>query len=174
MGYAVEIIFDSKSEEQIHKLIESIDANGIENKLTNLKSTPHMALSVADEIDVEKTIKLIENIAIPSLRISMNALGTFQGAENVIFLNPKVTMDLLAFQKELYNQLFTFSEQWVYYHPENWIPHCTLAMGIAEEEFLNAFQVLRKNMQYISARVEKIRLIKFHPEELIYERIAKH
>lgn len=173
MGYAIEIIFDSKSERQIIHLMKNLDANEIENCLRKFQTTPHIALSVSDEIDIEKTIGIIERINISQFTIPLYGLGTFQGINNIIFLLPKVTMELLAFQKTLHCQLLKYSDSWNYYYPDNWVPHCTVAMDIAEDQFLNAFRILRDNMEPISARVEKIRLIKFHPEEILYERLIE-
>lgn len=170
MGYAIEIIFDSKSEAQLFKLMRTLESNGIENKLTQLETTPHLALSVADDIDIEKTIKLIESISMPPLTIPMYGLGTFQGTGQVIFLLPQVTVELLAFQKLLHNQFSNYSDPWAHYYPDNWMPHCTVGIGIANDKFLNAFQVLHDNMEPITTRAEKIRLIKFHPEEVLYEK----
>lgn len=170
MAYALELLFDHKSEEQILNLARSIEKNGIKNKFLEINSIPHIALFVFDKIDEQQAIKLVDNFEIKSIELSIQGLGTFHGSENTIFLIPKVTSELLKIHESFYNQFSEITDCWEYYSPKNWIPHCTVAINIEEDKFLNAFQIIRKNFSPLAVKIEKINLIKFHPIELLYEK----
>ncbi|MBE9466748.1 MAG: 2'-5' RNA ligase family protein [Bacteroidetes bacterium] len=170
IGYAIELLFDTKSENKIFELVETLKKHKIKNKFLEVKSKPHIALSVFDKIDENEVINLIKNIEIKKMKISMNGIGTFHGKENTIYLIPKATTELLNFQKSLHKQLLSYSNCWDYYYPENWIPHCTVAMNVADDKFLNAFKLIRENFSPINATIKKINLIKFHPVEILYEK----
>ncbi len=170
MGYAIELIFDSDSEMQISELIRLPEINGIENELTKFDTTPHITLTVSDQIDTERVVEFVDTINIPKLEILFCGLGSFVGSDNTIFLIPKVTKDLLNLQEVVHKELSLYYKLWNYYHPERWIPHCTVAMGISGTLFNKTFMLLQSSIKPIQARVDKIRLIRFHPEEVLFEK----
>ncbi|MCT4639268.1 MAG: 2'-5' RNA ligase family protein [Bacteroidales bacterium] len=170
MGYAVELVFDSDSEMQISELIRLPEANGIENGLIKFGTTPHITLTVSDLIDIDRVVEFVRTINIPKLKIQFCGIGTFAGSDNTIFLIPKVIKDLLNLQEMFHKHLSSYYKLWNNYYPERWIPHCTVAMGISDEVFNKTFMLLQSSMKPILAKVEKVRIIKFHPEEILYQR----
>jgi 2'-5' RNA ligase len=170
MGFALELCFDEKSENEILKLSQAIIEKGISNKFLEMNSKPHLALSVYDEVNEEQVKKLIDRFLIKPITIDLQSIGTFAGSENVIFLTPKVTVDLLKIH-ELYHKHFNeIKSGWEYYSQKNWFPHCTIAINIEENKFLDAFDIIKKRFNPLKVIIKKIIFIKFRPVSVLYEK----
>ncbi|MEV2267878.1 2'-5' RNA ligase family protein [Nonomuraea africana] len=77
----------------------------------------------------------------PTLKLS--SLGLFPGAEGVLFLGATVTHELLTFHNRVHAALANQSiKHWPCYLPGNWVPHCTLAVGLKREEVMRATELL--------------------------------
>jgi 2'-5' RNA ligase len=168
--YAIELSFNLESERTLYNLALSINDHGITNKFIDMGNTPHIALSVYDDIDIEKAIELINRFPIYPFFIDLQGIGTFPGDENTIFLIPKVSKELLEIQSNFYNHFIRVPGCQSYYHPDRWVPHCTLGIDIESDNFKDAFEIVRKEFSPIRVRVEKIILIKFRPVEVLFER----
>ncbi|WP_425568669.1 2'-5' RNA ligase family protein [Nonomuraea antimicrobica] len=63
--------------------------------------------------------------------VDLYVLGTFPRNEGTLFLTATVTADLLACHARVHTALADEAvEHWSHYLPGNWVPHCTLALGL--------------------------------------------
>lgn len=75
--------------------------------------------------------------------LHLYVLGTFPGRGGALFLAVQVTAELLAFQAEVHAALAGQpAEHWPCCQPGNWVPHCTLAEGLRQDEAAKAFGLL--------------------------------
>lgn len=166
MPYAVEIFFDRKSEESIRDIWRKLHESEISSYMFTSGSRPHIALSIMDSIDLpefgEKLKAFTEELYPIDLRFV--SIGTFPGAEGVLFLSPTVTAELLELHKA-FNSTFTSykGEMLNYYLPGVWIPHCTIAMGLAVNQFSSALELVLRDFKPISAKIEEIGIVEFRP-----------
>ena len=59
---------------------------------------------------------------------------------------------------------------WEHYRPGSWQPHCTMAIGVAESAYLDAFATIRAGLRPLAATVESMGLVEFRPARLLHER----
>jgi hypothetical protein len=74
--------------------------------------------------------------------LDLYVLATFPGSGGALFLGVLVTADLLAFHADVQAVIAGQLEQWPYYLPGNWVPHCTLAEGLDKAQAAQAFGLL--------------------------------
>lgn len=110
MGYAVEMYFDAPSESRIRSLWDEFAKMGA-SFMRDSGARPHVSLVVADGVDLEATIRLLDSFAapLPPFSVSLSSMGMFLSSECVAFLAPKVTTELLALQARFYDQFAAFA-----------------------------------------------------------------
>lgn len=58
----------------------------------------------------------------------IGSVGMFNDTKTV-FVSPIMNSSMYQFQRELYEVLQDFdSNGWEWYHPNRWVPHCTIAL----------------------------------------------
>lgn len=171
MSYSVELYFDQKSENTIKNYLEIINKEGIDNLFYNLKSLPHISLAVYnDNINHLELIKYLKKFQIKKFKIHFENIAIFSN-ENVIYLNPKINFDLLKLHKRFHEKFKKFIKgELKYYLPSNWIPHCTLAFEMNDEDFIESFKLVKNNFKPIDVTVKRIGFIKFRPIERLFLR----
>ncbi|MBI5091639.1 MAG: 2'-5' RNA ligase family protein, partial [Candidatus Hydrogenedentes bacterium] len=126
MGYAVELFIN---EHEAMKLRETISAIG--SVMADIGATPHVSLAVFDDVDVNSLVSVVADFVMrtPKIVLQFSSVGMFPGRENVLFLAPVVTRDLLVIHAGLHQdlaELGLFAD--ANYRPGKWVPHCTLSM----------------------------------------------
>ena len=58
-------------------------------------------------------------------------------------------------------------DQWPYYLPDSWVPHCTLAINIKKEEILKALDNVIRDYRPKSAEVVRVALVEYHPVKIL-------
>lgn len=100
---------------------------------------PHFSYHVAEGYDVDLLESILPYLAshyLP-LRVRTTGLGIFSGDHPVLHVAVVRSPVLSALHKRLWHGLTTASAGTVeYYHPEQWMPHITLADGDALKEHL--------------------------------------
>jgi 2'-5' RNA ligase len=100
-----------------------------------------VTLSDCEEIDMplaQENVQAFARAYAPS-PVQFGSVGTFANETSVVFLAPVVTQALVAAHADFWNT-FTgcVAESRHFYHPENWIPHCTLGLGLTPEQVPHA------------------------------------
>jgi 2'-5' RNA ligase len=94
--------------------------------------TPHISLHVAESYDLSKILDPLARIAADArpFEVRLHGLGMFTGLVPVLYLNVIRDASLSALQKQIWQALEPVaSRSSPYTHPQDWVPHVTLAMG---------------------------------------------
>jgi 2'-5' RNA ligase len=166
MGYAVELYFDSQTEKNVWNLRHILIEQGISSTLGKLGDKPHISLAVFSDVDCDSLISLTEQYAskIKPFDFQLNSIDIFPTDENVLFLSPVITNQLLKYHRDFHHRLaeskLTSS---LYYIPANWTPHCTVEMNIPNEQFSKAVEVCQKAFKPLFGQFREIGVVEFRP-----------
>ncbi|MER6003854.1 2'-5' RNA ligase family protein [Nonomuraea angiospora] len=145
MAQAVEMFFDDQTDQRIRRMWQSLAGHGLPSlaTLTHRHHRPHVSLAVAETLDEADLDELRSALLVPAPPLNLGFLGTFPGAEGVLFVGVTVTSELLTFHKRIHAALpSTQIKHWSYYLPGKWVPHCTLAIGLDRAELPKAMNAV--------------------------------
>jgi 2'-5' RNA ligase len=172
MNYATVLYFDQDSENKIKDYLALIKNNGIDNSFYNLGALQHISLAVYnDDVDYPELVKGLEKFQLNKMKISFTNVGFFCSDEYAVFLNPKITCELLDVHKRYHKEFkkYIHSEK-EYYLPENWVPHSTIAFEMNDDDFMKTLKIMKENFKPIDVTIEKIGFVKFKPIKRLYMR----
>jgi 2'-5' RNA ligase len=93
---------------------------------------PHFSYHVAERYDSELLDHVLREFArrTPPFTVSTNGLGIFAGLQPVLYVPIVRSSALSEFHRTLWHEISRFGAGIVdYYHPDQWMPHITLAQG---------------------------------------------
>ena len=154
MDYALELFFDSESEARVRSYWQAVDSS-----LPRLQSTPHVTIGCFSDSPLEQANEALRCAAedIAPFPLCFAALGMFTTPEHVLYLAPIVTQELLNLHTRLHEAFaFCDSANFWYYHPGNWVPHCTISAAQNAEELARAAQVLAREHRPFTAQVTRL------------------
>lgn len=166
MKCAVQLVFSEKDQRKINDLREMLVKNGVHDD-----AVPINHVSLADiEIDESQVADVGEFLKTFSrtheqIKLVLGFAGSFMTNENVLFLAPTMTEDLLRYNEELLVGLKKIGiESGKYYTKNNWQPHCTLAIRLSDEELFEGFKLI-KNSKVLpfEVLVDGIDLLRYEP-----------
>ena len=166
MGYAVELYFDRQTEQNIADLRHVLIKDGIASKLDKAGDRPHISLAGFSDVDCDVLIMLVREFAnsLEPFNIQLSAIGTFPTHENVLFLSPAPTLQLLSYHQEFHQRLTkTKLVSSPYYAPANWVPHCSVEMNIPSQKLSRAIELCAQTFKPMFGRFEEIGVIEFWP-----------
>ncbi|MEV0697392.1 2'-5' RNA ligase family protein [Saccharopolyspora sp. NPDC050389] len=144
MAQAVVAFFDDAADSEIRALWRRLDEAGVPSLATR-KHRPHVTFAAAGGMPTaaRKALRAeLELLSIPDLWL--HTLGTFPGEERVLLLGAVVDTELLAVHSAVHDALAgRVQHPSAYYFPGAWIPHCTLAQGITDDQLAAGFQALQ-------------------------------
>ena len=166
MPFAVELFFDTQAEKQIRDIWKAVQNAGISSPLLDAGYRPHVSLGVCNRVEPSafETELSIFAASIAPFPLSLSSVGTFPGAEGVIFLGVTVTERLLDVHAE-FHKIFKkhAGEQSEHYAVGKWVPHCTLAFGLSERQIADAVSICRGFPLPVSTEVKEIGLMEVSP-----------
>jgi 2'-5' RNA ligase len=171
MAFAVNIYFDPSTESHIKRYWKMLDDAGLPN-LNQRAFRPHITLCIFDQIDCEDCECYINEISSEFIlhSVTLDHLGIFNVGEKVLFLGPTPNRRLLTMQGEVFETLSGFaSKPWELYHPNAWVPHCTLANDLDEDSLIKALEIAIKIELPIQAEISQIGIIEFDPIQTIFQ-----
>lgn len=172
MPYAVEMFFDKESDAQIRKIWRSLKESGISSWMEDSGSVPHVTLSVFGELDADEADRRLASFAekVSGFPLVFASIGAFPTDEGVLFLAPVVTGELLRVHNAFHDFFADLREdQWTYYLPDSWVPHCTLAINIEWEEVHKALEHVIKIYSPLCVEVDRVALVEYHPVKVLKE-----
>ena len=170
MGYAIEMFFDNASESRIRALWSEFARFGA-SSMQDSNTRPHVSLVVAETVDLAAMRDLLDTCSrsTKSFSLSLASLGFFATSERVAYLAPKVTPDLLALHRSIYDQFSSHvSDFWPHYAPASWVPHCTLAMGQLPQPLGAAIDICQSIGLPVVCNVIELGLVEFPPVKQLY------
>ena len=166
MPFAVELFFDTKTENYIRNAWKAIKKTGISSPLFDAGYRPHVSLGVCSRIDstaFEAELSFFAERVAP-FPLTLSSVGIFPGMEGVIFLGVTVTDYLLDVHAAFHKVFKTHAqEQSEYYAVGKWVPHCTLAFGLSECQIAEAVSICRGIPLPVSTEVKEIGLTEVSP-----------
>ena len=168
-AYAITIGFDNDTTKTIQGVINRIAETANNDYMISNGIEPHITIG-AFMAEKEKPIIEILDIVAEELRAEK---VLFEGIEsfspNVVYISPRKN-DYLSSLNQMINEkllgLFAAADH-EYYMPQNWVPHCALAVQLNEHQHALALNAAGKIKLPFSASVDKISLAECMP----YKRI---
>ncbi len=171
MPFAIELLFDSKTDQSVRKIGKLLEKNKIPTILSGEGASPHVTLAVFDKYSRNKIPPLLNHLArqFNPIPFSFSSLGTFPGAERPLFLSPVMTSDLLKLHAHLHRSIKHLMRGALsHYLPGNWVPHCTLGLGLSKEDLMRAFTFVQKTPYDFRGLYKRLALAEYHPVKEIY------
>lgn len=97
---------------------------------------PHFTYAAARDFDVDALATMTERLAGRSRRLKVRAAGLalFTGDAATVYLPLVRTPELTSFQLQVWSAAMAVADKGIaHYHPGEWIPHVTLAVGVAPD-----------------------------------------
>lgn len=171
-GFAVELYFDQQTEHELRGFREKVYASGVTPVIGNLGDRPHVSLAVFSEIDIPCLKDLVNGFAarLPAFTVALAAIGTFPTPDNVLFLSPVPTLQLLHIHEEFHQQLnCAHLRSSSYYHPGKWVPHCTVELDLPDEQFPLALKAAQRFFSTVEGKFASLGIVSFRPIEYLAE-----
>jgi 2'-5' RNA ligase len=160
MAHALELYFDADADEAVRAIWRAIDS-----PLIAAGARPHVSVAVAETCDAVALREALDFSRVHDLHIVLESVDAFPGDEGVVFLRAHESPALKALQHDLWHHFVMRADQpREHYSPPHWIPHCTLAYGVADvAETISKCDVARLP---IDARVTEIGLVDVTPSKV--------
>jgi len=168
MAFAVVFYFDPATDASVRALWNRIAQAGISTVMATMGIRPHISLAGIESVGLEvgsfyRELEAFAKSTAP-LTVNLSAVGTFPTAQGVVYLAPVVSAELLklhlAFHARLTDLGLTSTE---YYRPEQWVPHCTVAINLPPDSVPAAVAVSRASDVFHKARLVEIALVEYMP-----------
>lgn len=130
---------------------------------------PHVTLAVVpDEALAPAALAAVETLAAgPPLYVSLCAVGLFAGPPGVLFLAPAPTASLLDIHAAIIASL-PASALHPHYHAGAWMPHVTLAEGVARPAA--ALRALDLASLPMAGVLDRLDVVRFRPVTVLASR----
>ena len=165
MAQALEFLFDDDADRAVRALWSRLEAAGIPSLATRThgRHRPHVTFALATSIPTATRDALradLARLAIP--RLWLSTLAAFSSADQVLMLAAVVDTELLAVHSAVHDVLAgRVKAPSAYYLPGSWVPHCTLAQGLAPAEVSAGFTTLYP-VDPIRAAITEISVVDTH------------
>ena len=169
MPFSLELFFDTKSDWAIQRLGHLLEKHNVQSVFGMAGATPHVSLAVFEQYDPQRLHSVMKNLTSShsALPFRFSSFGTFPGKEGVLFFAPVVTPELLEIHAWLHRALTKVVEgSWVYYHPGNWVPHCTLAVHLTKGKLAKGMELMRLKAASIHGQYNRLALVETHPTRI--------
>jgi 2'-5' RNA ligase len=161
-AYAFVVYFDYETEKKYKNIWKDLSEKnitqyGVENK----GKRPHITIADYDNLEKDRFIELLDKFYEnkQKINISLNILGTFINT-GTLFLAPTLSTELFDFHKNHHNYFRTFNDNKnSFYLPGKWIPHCTIASRLSEENMVLAFRYCKSSISDVCCKLSEIALI---------------
>ena len=163
MPFVAELYFDPTAEERIREAWNTLDEAGISDSMPKGGYRPHVSLGVCNHLETNSLAQELTTFAagIAPFRLSFPNIGVFSTSEGVVYLGTTVTEQLLNVHTAFHKIFKKHAKgQREYYTIGQWVPHCTLAFGLSEDQIAEAVTLCRQVDLPISTEVKGIGLVK--------------
>ena len=162
MNYAIELVFDDESQNIINEIRRKLNDSGVHDEAVKLN---HISIGDYKTDNIEELKKRVTEFSktIKPFEISLVSVGTFMTKENVIFLEPIMTDELIEIHKRFIEYMKDFDgELNGYYDINKWMPHCTISIRLSDEELFKGIEILKENIKLpIKVTIDRIDIINY-------------
>lgn len=163
MPYAIELALDPAAAAVVRRVWRELDEAGM-TYMARSGARPHISLGVWETLDragFEAELARFAGETSP-IAITLASVGFFPGA--AVFLAPTVTTGLLDLHAGFHRRFERLgTSPWNYHAPGVWVPHCTLAMDLAEDRVGAALEIAGRAPLPLPGRLEQIGIVEFRP-----------
>jgi len=149
--HALILCFDEASEQRVQDYWQQLGSNFAQRNMP-----PHITIGGFSGIDLLRANETLQVAAqeIAAFPVQFVSVGAFVAPAKVLYLVPIVTQELLAVHAQLHEKFaFCDSSEFPYYHPGNWVPHCTVASAKDAAELAHATETLAQTHEPFTAQV---------------------
>lgn len=171
LGYSVELYFDPATEKTLLALRAELVKHGIRPVLDEIQDRPHISLAVFPDLDPQAFVRHLRAFAAvtAAFPVTLGAVGSFPTADGVLFLAPAVSPALVETHANFHAIISGLNlNPFEYYLPDNWVPHCTIALDMEPEILSKAFKEARRAFRATTGRVQEIGLVCFRPVQNLH------
>ena len=162
MPFVAELYFDAPTEERIREVWKILDDAGISDSMPKGGYRPHISLGICERLELDTFAQELTTFAasVTPFRLSFPNIGIFSTSEGVVYLGATATAQLLNVHTA-FHEIFKkhAKEQREYYTVGQWVPHCTLAFGLSEDQIVEAVTLCRQIELPVSTEVKDIGLV---------------
>ena len=168
MPYAIELALDAAAAAAIRRLWGELEAVGI-TYMARSGARPHVSLGIWETLDraaFEAELAAFATETAP-LPITFASVGLFPSV--AVFLAPTPTSALLDLHVGFHRRLGQHGEApWDHYRPGVWVPHCTLAMDLANDQFGTALEIARRAPLPLECLLVEVGIVEFRPVKHLF------
>lgn len=162
-NYAIEVFFNSDFDEYVREFWNSCDYNNLSSFMNRVKGTePHIALAVYENIDfvqLENRFQKFIEKELYSFELIFDAVAFFT-TSNVTYLQPNAKQELMELMINTHDYFKDFQEHSnIYYRPDRWFPHVTIAKNNSLEELRNTVSFVMERFVPQIVQVERLVLV---------------
>ncbi len=154
MAQGVVVFFDDEADTAVRALRQRLRDVGVP---TDDRFPPHLTYALASSVPAKARTALREELGrlwLPGL--ALENLSSFATSENALVLAAVVDAELLAVHSAIHDVLARkVKNPSAYYLPGHWVPHCTLAQGLTDEQMVTGFGALHP-VRPIRAKVGRV------------------
>lgn len=145
---ALELVFDRATDAAIRAMWASLEARGLPSMASRShgRHRPHVSLVVADRVSVDQARYAVADLDdVSELCLRLGSVAVFPGRSGVLYLGIVPTRRLLTLHHEVHGRLAAAGvEADRHYLPDAWVPHCTLAQGLAPEQVPEGVRAVKR------------------------------
>ncbi len=142
------MFFDRHADAAVRSMWASLEARGIRSMASSghCRHRPHVSLMVAERIAPPQARTAVEPLTeATDLVLRLGSIAVFPGRAGVLYLGVVPTLRLLRLHNALHARLAGAGvESGRHYLPNAWVPHCTLAQGLAHRDLPVAVQAIKR------------------------------
>jgi 2'-5' RNA ligase len=166
--YAVVAFLDSETENVINEVWKELSARQISNYGEEMRNRrAHITIASYTAVPEQKMIDDLTSFYKLAKRIRMDlaTLGMFLKS-GTLFISPVLTRELLDFHQAHHTAFGSFDDELdSVYHPDNWVPHCTIASRLHGESLAKAFSYCSEKLAPRKAIISELALLKLEYNE---------
>ena len=152
--HALILCFDDASDQRIRDYWQQTVSDFPQRNMP-----PHVTIGIFSDIPLDRANDTLQTAAqeITAFSLQFSAIGAFISPNKYLYLAPTVTKELLALHERLHKKFaFCNSDEFSYYRPDNWVPHCTIASAKTAIELAVAMGILAQVHESFTAQVTRM------------------
>jgi 2'-5' RNA ligase len=168
---AIVLELDDGASSAVRQITQRVATVAPDSAISVATVAPHVTLAACRSLDVERFRPLLAELAArtPVLATTFASLGVFPPQEGVIFLAPTIAHDLVELQLGILTRLQDLgAEVEPYWLPGQWVPHCTVAIGVSRELMSTAMGHAYEAFHPISASLTRLSTVDIDSPRLLY------
>ena len=163
--YAVVLYFDAGANDAFKTIIHDMAVAASNDYMIDVNITPHITVGSFLSDDHVEMLSRVEEITkhLERFSLTFDCIKAFE--PHVLFASPIKDLNLDHANRLVHEAFLTdyIPADHNHYLPENWIPHCALAVKLDRNQLDKAMEIGKRLRFPISAEVEKIALAKCNP-----------